>query len=86
MTATGVVRRGVNVRRDDTSGLIPVDDFVGVSETPEGWNKRIDKVLEYSMKKWKMEATVKECAVVCGEDEEDPLNSNGSGEDRNYRS
>ena len=39
------------------------DDFVGISETPEGLQKQIEKALEYT-RKWRVTANVKKCAVV----------------------
>ena len=40
-----------------------MDDFVGISETPEGLQKQIEKALEYT-RKWRVTANVKKCAVV----------------------
>ena len=49
------------------------DDFVGISEAPEGWQKRIEKALEYT-RKWRVTANVKKYAVVaCNEDRGDPV-------------
>ena len=50
------------------SGLMFADDFVGISETPEGLRKQIQKAPE-STRKWRLTANVKKCAVVvCNED------------------
>ena len=41
---------------------------MGISETPEGLQKQIDKALEHT-RKWRVTANVKKCAVViCNED------------------
>ena len=39
------------------------DDFVGVSETPEGLQKRTGNALQCT-RKWRVTANVKKCAVV----------------------
>ena len=50
-----------------------MDDFVGISETPEGLQRQIEKTLEYT-RKWRLAANVKKCAVVvCNEDKENPV-------------
>ena len=50
------------------------DDFVGISETPEGFQEQIEKTLEYT-RKWTVAANVKKCAVVRrNEDEVNPVN------------
>ena len=50
------------------------DDFVGISETPEGLQKQTEKALEYT-RKWRVKANVKERAVVvCNEDKANPMN------------
>ena len=50
-----------------------VDDFVGISERPEGSQKQIVKALEYT-RKWRVAANVKTCAVVvCNEDKVNPV-------------
>ena len=50
------------------SGLMFADDFVSMSDTPEGLQKKIKKAPE-STKKWRVTANVKNCAVVvCNED------------------
>ena len=56
------------------SGLMFADDFVGISETPEGLQKQIEKALAYT-RKWRATANVKKCAVVaCNEDNVNPVN------------
>ena len=59
--------------RYTVSGLMFADDFVGISETPEGWQKQIEKAPEYT-RKWRVTANVKKCAVViCNEDRGNPV-------------
>ena len=49
------------------SGLMFADGFVGISETPNGLQKQIEKTPEH-MGKWRVTANVKKCAVVvCNE-------------------
>ena len=49
------------------------DDFVGISETPEGLQKQIEKALE-NARKWRVTANIKKCAaVVCIEDKVNPV-------------
>ena len=56
------------------SGLMFADDFVGISEIPEGLQKQIEKAAEYT-RKWRVTANVKTCAVVvCNEDEVNAVN------------
>ena len=38
------------------SGLMCADDFVGISETPEGLQKQLEKALEYT-RKWRIRNT-----------------------------
>ena len=48
------------------------DCFVGISETPEGLQKQIEKALEYT-RKWRVTPNVKMCAVVgCNGSKENP--------------
>ena len=64
--------QGVSVGEDAVSGVMFVRDFVGISETSEGLQKRIEKALEYT-RKWRVTAIVKKCAVVvCNEDKVNP--------------
>ena len=52
ITAVEATRQGVTGGEGTESGLMFVDDFVGASETPEGLEKQIEKVLEYT-RKWR---------------------------------
>ena len=55
-------------------GLVFADDFVEISETPEGFRKQMEKALEYT-RKWRVTANVqKRAVVVCNEDDMNPLN------------
>ena len=47
---------------DTVSGLMFADDIVGISETPEGLQKQIEKALEYT-RKWRVTANAKKCAA-----------------------
>ena len=59
---------------DTVSGLMFAEDFVGISETPEGLQKQIEKALERT-RKWRATANVKKCAaVICNEDKANPVN------------
>ena len=50
------------------------DDSAGISETPEGLQKLIEKALECT-RKWRVTANMKNCAVlVCNEDKVNPVN------------
>ena len=51
IVATEAAKQGITVGEDTVSGLMFADDFVGISETPEGLEKQIDKALEYT-RKW----------------------------------
>ncbi|MEP2874451.1 MAG: reverse transcriptase domain-containing protein [Hyphomicrobiales bacterium] len=74
IVAVEAARQGVTVGEDTVSGLMFADDFVGISETPEGLQKQIEKALEYT-RKWRVTANVKKCAVVvCNEDKVNPVN------------
>ena len=49
-------------------------DFVGVSETPEGLQRQIEKALEYT-RTWRVTANVKKRAlVVCNKYKVNPIN------------
>ena len=49
------------------------DDLVGISETPEGLQKQVEKVQEYTGE-WGMTANVNKCRVlVYIEDEKNPV-------------
>ena len=62
--AIEAAKQGVTVG-DDTavSGLMFADDFVGISETPEGLRKQIEKALEYT-RKWRVTASVKQYTIM----------------------
>ena len=77
-----VKRRG-KVGEDTVSELMFADDFVSLAKTPEGLQKQIDKVLEYT-RKWRVTANVSKSAIlVCNEDIKNPVELNGSEEKRN---
>ena len=46
IVAVEAARQGVTVGKDTVSGLKSADDFVGISETPEGLQKQIEKALQ----------------------------------------
>ena len=49
-------------------GLMFAGDFVGISETPEGLKKQLEKALD-NTRRWRVTANMKTCAVVvCNED------------------
>ena len=60
--AVEAARQGVTVGEDTVSGLMFADDFVGISETPEGLQKQIENALECT-RKWRVTANVKKYAV-----------------------
>ena len=63
--AVEAAKEGVTVEEETVSGLIFADDFVGISETPKGWQKRIEKALEEYTRKWKrVTANAKKSRVV----------------------
>lgn len=71
--AVEAVGQGAPVGEDSVSGLTFADDFVGISETPEGLQKQIDAALGYT-RKWRLSANVGKCVVVvCNEDKENPV-------------
>ena len=63
IVAVEAAKQGVTVEEDAVSGLIFADGFVGISETPGGLQKQIEKTLE-NTGKWRVTANVKKCAVV----------------------
>ena len=63
VVAVAAAKQGVMTGKDMVSGLMFADDFVGISETPEGLQKQIQKALEYA-RKWRVTANVKKCAEV----------------------
>ena len=56
--AVEATKQGVTMGEDTVSGLMFADDFVGISETPEGLQKQIQKALE-DTRKWRVTANVK---------------------------
>ena len=76
IVAVEAARQGVTMGEDTVSGSMFADDFVGMSETPKGWQKQIEKALEYT-RRWRVTANVKKCAVVLvvyNEDKVNPVN------------
>ena len=72
IVAVEAAKQGVTVGEDAVSGLMFADDFVGISETPQGL-QQIEKTVEY-IRKWRVTANVKKCAVVvCNEDKLNPV-------------
>ena len=43
IVAVEAAKHGVTVGKDIVSGLMVADDFMGISETPEGLQKQIEK-------------------------------------------
>ena len=64
IVAVEAAKQGVTVRKYTVSGLMCVDDFVGISETPEGLQKQTEKVLEYT-RKWRVTANVQKVPGTC---------------------
>ena len=58
IVAIEAAKQGVTVGEDTVSGLMFADDLVGISETPEGLQKHIDRALQYT-RKWRAAANVK---------------------------
>ena len=50
IVTVAATKQGVTVGEDTEPGLIFADDFVGISETPEGLQKQVKKALEYTRK------------------------------------
>ena len=63
IVAVEAAKQGVTVGVDTVSGMMFADDFVGISETPEGLQKQIEKALEYT-RKWRVTANVKRCSLL----------------------
>ena len=64
IVAVEVAKQGVTMGGGDTVlGLMFADGFVGISETPEGLQKQIEKALQANGR-WRVTANVKKCAVV----------------------
>ena len=66
IVAVEAAKQGVTMREDAVSGLMLADDFVGISEAPEGLQFQIEKALEYT-RKWRV------AVVVCNEDKVDRI-------------
>ncbi|CAB1097434.1 unnamed protein product [Ectocarpus sp. CCAP 1310/34] len=69
------VRKGVKVGDTETSvsGMLFADDFVGMSDTPEGLQLQIDAAKKFT-DKWRLSADVEKSAVmVCNENKEEPV-------------
>ena len=65
------------------SGLMFADDFVGISETPEGMQKQIANGLEHT-RMWRVTTNLKKCAVaviVCYENKVNPVTFKWKWED-----
>ena len=58
IVAVEAAKQGVVVEEDTMSGFMFKDGFVGISETPEGIQKQIEKALEYTTRKWRVPANV----------------------------
>ena len=72
IVAVEAARQGVTVGEDAVSGLMFTDDFVAISETPEGLQKQTEKALEYT-RKWRVTANGKIFSgVVCDENKVNP--------------
>ena len=68
IVAVEAAKQGVTIGEDTVSQLIFADDYVAISETPEGLQKQIEKALGYT-RKLSVTVNVKKCAVVvCNED------------------
>ena len=55
IVAVEAAKQGATVGEETVSGLMFMDDFVGISETPEGLQKQIEKAIEYA-RKWRVTA------------------------------
>ena len=51
-------KQGVTMGDDTVSGSMFADDFVGISETPKGLQKQVEKAPAYT-RKWRVTANVK---------------------------
>ena len=58
IVAVEAAKQGIVVEEDTMSGFMFEDGFVGISETPEGIQKQIEKALEYTTRKWRVPANV----------------------------
>ena len=50
IVAADSAKQGITMGEDTVSGLTFTDDFVGISETPEGLQKLMEKALKYTRK------------------------------------
>ena len=67
------VGQGVVVGETSVSGMLFADDFVGMSDTPEGLQLQINAAKEFT-DKWRLCANVKKSAVmVCNGDRKEPV-------------
>ena len=86
IVAVEAAKQGVTVGEDTASGLMFEGDFVGMSKTPVGLHKQIEKALEHT-KKWRVKANVKKCAVVvCNENKVNSVTFKLEWGKTNYRS
>ena len=73
IVAVEAAKQGATKGEDTVWGLMFADDFVGMTETPEGLQKQMEEALGYT-RKWRVTANVKKCAVVvCIEDKVNPV-------------
>ena len=75
IVAVKTAKQGVTMGEDTAvSGLMFANGFVGMSETPEGLQKKTEKAPECT-RKWRVTANVIKCPeVVCNEDKVNPVN------------
>ena len=67
------VGQGVEVGETSVSGMLFADDFVGMSDAPEGLQMQIDAAKAYT-DTWRLSANVKKSAVmVCDGNREEPV-------------
>ena len=64
VVAAEALMEGDTMGGDTVSGLIFADDFVGISETPKGLQKQVEKALEYT-RTWRVTANVKDVFSSC---------------------
>ena len=57
-------KQGVTMGEDTVSALMFADDFVGISETPKGLQKQVEKAPEYT-RTWRVTANVKDVFSSC---------------------
>ena len=72
--AVEAAKQSVKVGEDTISGLMFAHGFVGIAETSEGFQKQIEKALEYTRKLRVTASNVHKIAIlVCNEDKKDPV-------------